>query len=45
MTKNKNSFAFFCEKTRVEASKVRTNSLKAFDFVTPIPFDTFPRQK
>ena len=29
-------------KTRVEASKVITNSLKKLDFVTPIPFDTFP---
>ena len=32
----------FLWKTRVEASKVITNSLKTLDFVTPIPFDTFP---
>ena len=36
---------FFVKKTRVEASKVITNSLKTFDFVTPIPFDTFSWQK
>ena len=42
MTKIKISFAFFCGKIRVEASKVITNSFKAKDFVTPIPFDTFP---
>ena len=41
MTKIKNSFTFLW-KTRVEARKVTTNSLKTLDFVTPIPFDTFP---
>ena len=31
---------YFLWKTRVEASKVITNSLKTLDFVTPVPFDT-----
>ena len=35
----------FLWKTRVEASKVITNSIKTLDFVTSIPFDTFPWQK
>ena len=42
MTKSKINLLFFCGKTRVEPSKVITNSLKTLDFVTPIPFDTFP---
>ena len=39
--KNQKFIYFFLLKTRVEASKVITNSLKTLDFVTPIPFDTF----
>ena len=40
MTKIKDSF--FLSKTRVEASKVITNSLKTLVFLTPILSDTFP---
>ena len=40
--KNQKLIYFFLWKTRVEASKVITKSLNTFDFVTPIPFDTFP---
>ena len=40
--KNQKFIYFFFQKTRVEASKFITNSLKTLDFVTPIPFDTFP---
>ena len=39
--KSQKVISFFLWKTRVEASKVITNSLKTLDFVTPIPFDTF----
>ena len=38
--KTKIHFLFFLWKTRVEDSKVITNSLKTLGFVTPIPFDT-----
>ena len=41
MTKVENSITFFCKKTRVEASKVITTSLKTLDFVTPVVLDTF----
>ena len=34
----------FLWKTRLEATKFITNSLKTLDLVTPIPFDTFPWQ-
>ena len=37
----KNKLLFLWE-TRVEASKVITNSLKTLDFVTPIPVHAFP---
>ena len=40
--KNQILIYFFLWKTRVEASKVITNSLKTLVFVTPIPFDTLP---
>ena len=40
--KNQKFIYFFLWKTRVEASKVITNSFKTLEFVTPIPFDTFP---
>ena len=40
--KNQKLMYFFLRKTRVEASKVITNSLKTLDFVTPIFFDIFP---
>ena len=43
--KNQKLINFFLWKTRVEASKVITNSIKTLDFVTPIPFDNFPWQK
>ena len=43
--KSKICLLFFCKKTRDEASKVITNSLKTLDFVTSIPFDTFFWQK
>ena len=43
MTKIKNSFTFFLWKTRVEVSKVIANSHKTLGFVTPIPFDSLPR--
>ena len=38
--KNQKFIYFFLWKTRVEASKVITDSLKLLDFVTLIPFDT-----
>ena len=40
MTKKKQKLVFLW-KTRVEASKVITNSLKRLDFVTTMPFNTF----
>ena len=40
--KNQKLIYFFLWKTRVEASKVITNSLKTLNFVTTITFDTFP---
>ena len=40
--KNQKLIYFFLWKTRVEASKVTTNSLKTLDFVTTIPFEAFP---
>ena len=40
--KNEKIVYFFFWKTRLEASKVITNSLKTFDFVTRILFDTYP---
>ena len=43
--KNQKLVSFFLWKTRVEASKFVINSLKTLEFVTPIPFDTFPWQK
>ena len=43
--KNQKKINFFLWKTRVEAGKVKKNSLKTLDFVTPIPFDTFLWQK
>ena len=42
--KSRKLIYFLLWKTRVEASKVIPNSLKTFDFVTPILFDTFSRQ-
>ena len=42
--KSKNNLIFLW-KTRVEASKSITNSLKTLGFLAPIPFDTFPWQK
>ena len=42
MTKNQKIHLLFLWKTRVEASKVITNSPKTLAFVTLIPFDTFP---
>ena len=36
--KNQKLIYFFLWKTRVEASKFITNSLKTLDFVTPIPW-------
>ena len=42
MTKSKIHLVFFVKKTRVESSKVITNSLKTLDFVASIPFETFP---
>ena len=43
--KNQKLISFFLWKTRVGASKFITNSVKTIDFLTPIPFDTFPWQK
>ena len=39
--KNQKLIYFFLWKTRVEASKLITNSFKTLDFVTPIFFDSF----
>ena len=42
---DKNQKKNFLWETRVEASKVITNSVKTLDFVTPMLFDTFVWQK
>ena len=43
--KNQKLIYFFLWKTRVEASKVITNSLTTLNFVKPISFDNFSWQK
>ena len=43
--KNQKLIKFSLWKTRVEASKVVTNSLKTLFFVSTIPSDTFPLQE